>query len=123
MAAVSPSVDRATGLGVVRVSLDTSSGPVPPVGISGVARIAGTSLKVIHLVMDQTARGSTPEQVREQFPPLTLAQVYAALTYYHDHKAEFDAEIQSSLERVEQLRATTQESPIRKKLRAIGKLA
>ena len=53
---------------------------------AGVARVAGTRLKVIHLVMDQAAHGSTPEQMQGQFPPLTLAQIYAALTYYHDHK-------------------------------------
>jgi hypothetical protein len=35
----------------------------------------------------------------------------------------FDAEIQRSFERVEQLRAKAGESPMRKRLRAMGKLA
>jgi multidrug efflux pump subunit AcrA (membrane-fusion protein) len=40
VAAVSPAVDRATGLGSMRISLETpASGPRPPVGVAGVARI------------------------------------------------------------------------------------
>jgi RND family efflux transporter MFP subunit len=39
VAAVSPAVDRATGLGSIRITLDTSAGPLPPVGVTGVARI------------------------------------------------------------------------------------
>ncbi len=39
VAAVSPAVDRATGLGSIRIALDTSAGPLPPVGVTGVARI------------------------------------------------------------------------------------
>jgi RND family efflux transporter MFP subunit len=40
VSAVSPAVDRSTGLGVVRVELDLSRGASPPVGMFGVARIA-----------------------------------------------------------------------------------
>lgn len=39
VAAVSPAVDRATGLGVVRVSLDLAHGVAPPVGVTATARI------------------------------------------------------------------------------------
>ena len=37
---VAPAVDRATGLGAVRIALDLSGGPAPPVGVYGTARIA-----------------------------------------------------------------------------------
>ncbi len=37
---VSPSVDRATGLGMVRVRLDSSQAKLPPIGLFGTARIA-----------------------------------------------------------------------------------
>ncbi len=39
VAAVSPAVDRATGLGSIRIALETRAGPLPPVGVTGVARI------------------------------------------------------------------------------------
>ena len=53
---------------------------------------------------------------------LSLGQIHAALGYYYDHKAEFDAEIQHSLKGVEERRAKTDESPIRKTLRVTGKV-
>src|SRR5439155_15499103 len=59
----------------------------------GIARVAGTRMKVIHLVMDKMAHNASPEEMQREFPHLTLAQVYAALTYYHDHKPELDAHI------------------------------
>jgi RND family efflux transporter MFP subunit len=37
--AVSPAVDRSTGLGVVRVGLDLTSGARPPIGLLGTARV------------------------------------------------------------------------------------
>jgi RND family efflux transporter MFP subunit len=39
VAAVSPAVDRGTGLGSIRVSLAAGAGPRPPVGVTGIARI------------------------------------------------------------------------------------
>jgi uncharacterized protein (DUF433 family) len=83
---------------------------------TGVARVAGTRLKVIHLVMDKMAHGSTPEQMRQQFPPLSLSQIHAALTYYYDHKAELDAQIQQGLREAEALRAQAQDQPGREQL-------
>jgi hypothetical protein len=40
VAAVAPAVDRTTGLGVVRVTLNLTSGAAPPVGVTGTARVA-----------------------------------------------------------------------------------
>jgi hypothetical protein len=57
------------------------------------------------------------------YPHLSIGQIHAALAYYHDHKSDFDAEIQHSLKRAEQMRATASESPLRKRLHAMGKLA
>ena len=43
--------------------------------------------------------GETPESIVEKvLPHLTLAQVYDALSYYHDHKAEIDLELAESTE-------------------------
>ena len=62
-------------------------------------------------------------RIHFQHPHLSLGQIHAALAYYYDRKADFDAEIQRSVERVAQLRSEASESPIRKRLRAMGKLA
>jgi uncharacterized protein (DUF433 family) len=76
-----------------------------------VARIGGSRIKVMHLVMEAMANGYTPQQLHEQHPHLKLAQIYAALTYYHDHKEQFDRQIEESTQRVDRLRAEAGESP------------
>ena len=57
---------------------------------NGVAKVAGKRTRVIDIVLDTQAYGLSPDQIREQHPDLTLAQIYAALAYYHDHKRELD---------------------------------
>jgi len=88
----------------------------------GVAWIDETKTKVIEVALDQIAHGWSPEEIHFQHSHLSLGQIHAALGYYYDHKAEMDAEIQRSLARVDELRRQAGESPIRKKLRAMGKL-
>src|SRR3954447_21974357 len=88
----------------------------------GVAWIDSTSTKVIEVALDQIAHGWSAEEIHFQHPHLSLGQIHAALAYYYDHKAEMDAEIQRSLARVNELRQQAGDSPIRKKLRAMGKL-
>ena len=88
----------------------------------GVARIAGSRVKVIHLVMHKTANGWTVEQLQAQFPHLTPAQVHAALAYYYDHQAELDAQIQASIREDEEAARLAGETPVVQRLRALGYL-
>ena len=71
-------------------------------------------------------QGMRPEEMIVQYPSLNLAQVHAALAYYYDHKAEMDADIQRTLEEVDQIKAEIDrlqgEPPLIKKLRAMGQL-
>jgi uncharacterized protein (DUF433 family) len=87
-----------------------------------VAWIDDTNVKVIEVVLDKLAHGSTPEEMHLQYPHLSLAQIHAALTYYYDHQTELDAEIARQLEEVDELAADAQDSPIRRRLREAGKL-
>ena len=88
----------------------------------GVAWIDETNIKVVEVVMDKLAYGWSPEEIHFQHPNLSLAQIHAALTYYYDHQAEFDARIQESLRSYERLRAENLDSPLRKRLRELGAL-
>jgi uncharacterized protein (DUF433 family) len=90
---------------------------------AGVAWIDETNVKVIEVVLDKLAHGSSPEEMHLQYPHLSLAQIHAALAYYYDHKAELDAEIERRLDEAERLRAAAGESPVVKRLRAAGKLS
>jgi uncharacterized protein (DUF433 family) len=58
----------------------------------GRPRLAGTGVTVRSIVI-WYQQGSTPEQIVHQFGHLTLAQVYAALAYYHANRDEIDADL------------------------------
>jgi len=87
-----------------------------------VAWIDQTNIKVIEVVMDKMTHGSSPEEMHFQYPHLSLAQIHAALAYYDDHQAEIDPQIQQSLRTFEQARVQAGDSPLRKRLRELGKL-
>jgi len=89
----------------------------------GVAWIDDTNTKVIEVAQDMIAHGWSPEEIHFQHSHLSLAQIYSALGYYYDHQAEFDATIQESLRRVSELHEQAAESPLRKRLRELGRLA
>lgn len=72
----------------------------------GAPFIAGTTMKVVELVMAQMAYGWSPEELLFQHPYLSLGQIYAALAYYWDHKAAMDADIARRSQLVEALRRT-----------------
>ena len=88
----------------------------------GVPRIAGSRSRVIDIVMEREANSWTPEQIHEQHPDLSLAQIYAAFAYYYAHQEELDAAIAEGVARAAALREQSGESPIVKRLRAQGKL-
>ncbi len=71
----------------------------------GVAYIAGTRIKVRHIAIARTEQGMTAEEMQEAWPHLSLAQLYAALAWYLDHKAQVDEEIAEADRYVEDLRA------------------
>jgi uncharacterized protein (DUF433 family) len=85
-----------------------------------VPMIAGTTMKVIELVLDRIAYGWSPEELRFQHPYLTMGQIYSALAYYADHQEELDADIQRRLEFVDQLQRTMTPSPLIARLKAKG---
>jgi uncharacterized protein (DUF433 family) len=88
----------------------------------GLAWIDETNVKVIEVVLDKLAHASSPEEMHFQYPHLSLSQIYAALSYYHDHQAEIDSQIQRGVEQYKSLKSQADESPIQKRLRAMGKL-
>lgn len=50
--------------------------------------IAGTRIGVEDIYACHDLRGMTPDEIVSAYPHLTLAQVYAALAYFHDHAHE-----------------------------------
>jgi uncharacterized protein (DUF433 family) len=51
----------------------------------GKPRIAGHRIRVEDIVVWHERLGFSPDEIVSQYPSLSLADVYAALSYYHDH--------------------------------------
>ena len=64
--------------------------------------IKGTGFRVSDVVVNRYDNGHSPEAIAELFR-LNLAQVYAALTYYHLNKDEIDVQIRDDEEEAGQL--------------------
>lgn len=54
--------------------------------------IAGTGITV-HRIAIWYRLGHNPEEIASRYGHLTVAQVYAALAYYHANQAEIEADI------------------------------
>jgi uncharacterized protein (DUF433 family) len=83
-----------------------------------VPTIAGTTMKVVELVLDHLAYGWSPEELHFQHPDLSMGQIYSALAYYWDHKAELDQDLERRLQLIDQLRQTTKPTPLAERLKA-----
>jgi uncharacterized protein (DUF433 family) len=89
---------------------------------TGRAWIDDTNVKVIEVVLDKIAYGWDAEKIHEEQPHLSLAQVHAALSYYYDHKATIDSEIEAQLRNVAEASARANSPALLARLRASGKL-
>jgi uncharacterized protein (DUF433 family) len=84
----------------------------------GVPMIAGTTMKVIELVLEREAYGWSPEEIHFQHPYLSLGKIYSALAFYADHKDELNEDILRRQNRVDELRQAMPISPLVNRLKA-----
>ena len=61
----------------------------------GKACIRSTRIRVLDIVSATERLGLSPDEICDQYPELTLAQVHSALAYYYDHREEIQADIES----------------------------
>ena len=69
---------------------------VTPGVCGGKPRIAGHRIKVQDIVIWHERMAMSPDEIVYNYPTITLADVYAALAYYHDHREEIRQDIESS---------------------------
>ena len=63
----------------------------------GKACIDGTRIRVLDLVC-LFRDGVSPQEMLGAYPSLNLAQVYAALSYYHENSQEIDSDLERDRE-------------------------
>jgi uncharacterized protein (DUF433 family) len=67
--------------------------------------IAGHRIRVMDIVLWHEKRGYSPNEIVDMFPGITLADLYAALTYYFDNRQEIEDEFKKSDEWSEWVKA------------------
>jgi uncharacterized protein (DUF433 family) len=85
------------------MAIHTTSIVCTPGVCGGKPRIAGHRIKVAQVAVWHDRAHLSPDEIVAQHPGLTLADVYAALVYYHDHRDEIDSDIQAGEEAYERL--------------------
>lgn len=71
--------------------------------------VKGTRIRVWDIHVWHDLRGQSPEEIVATYPQLTLADVYAALTYYFDHQEEIHQQAQEDAAMV--AKADSQQPP------------
>src|SRR5579871_1728052 len=89
---------------------------VAPGYCGGKPHVAGHRVKVQHIAVWHERQGLSPEEIVAEHPALTLADVYAALSYYGDHREQIDADIRADEEFVAGLKEKSPRRPDRQVL-------
>ena len=82
------------------------------------ARITGHRIRVLDVVIWDEKQGMSPDGIVSQYPTLTLADVYAALAYYLDHRDEIDQAIAQEDALAEEI-CRTHTGPLEEKLKRL----
>jgi len=78
---------------------------IDPNKCGGKPCIAGTRIRVWDVHVWHHLRGWSAEQIVNEFPQLTLADVYAALAYYMDHREAIEQQAREDEEYVARMKA------------------
>ncbi len=81
----------------------------------GKACIAGTRIRVQDIYVWHELQGTSADEIVSRFEHITMADVYAALAYPWDHRAEIQRDVQEEMAFVEQMKLK-HASPLRDKL-------
>jgi uncharacterized protein (DUF433 family) len=84
------------------------------------ARIAGRRVRVMDVAIWSERMGMSPDDIVDDHPSLTLADVHAALAYYWDHRDEIEREIVEDRAAIAEYRRRLGPGPLAEKLRRRG---
>jgi uncharacterized protein (DUF433 family) len=74
--------------------------------------IAGTRIRVYDIYVWHELHGQSADEIVSNFPQITLAQVHAALSYYHDHREEIHRQIKADEDFADSLRTKADSGPL-----------
>jgi uncharacterized protein (DUF433 family) len=77
---------------------------ITPGTCGGKPRIAGHRIRVEDVVVWHERMGLSADEIVRRYPQLKLAEIYAALAYYYDHREEIDAQMEADEKFIEEMR-------------------
>jgi uncharacterized protein (DUF433 family) len=77
---------------------------VTPGTCGGKPRVSGTRIRVQDIVIWHERMNLSADEIASQYPQVSLAAVYAALAYYHDHREQIDQQMAQGQALVEELK-------------------
>lgn len=80
--------------------------------------VAGSRIRVQDVYVWHELQGLSADEIVSRYPQLTMSDVYAALSYYWDHRDEIQRQMTADDEFVLQMKEQ-HGSPLRQKLRGI----
>ncbi len=87
----------------------------------GVCRVAGTRVTLLTLV-DAFQEGASPEEIYQEYPSVSLADVYAVIAFYLNHRDEIDSYLETVRQQeakvIEQIKSRSLLAEIRQRLLA-----
>lgn len=88
------------------LSLEPTAVPLS-MNSDGVVRVGGTRV-TLDTVIAAFSEGATAEEIVQQYPSLTLADVYEVLGYYLRHRAVVDEYLRQREQHAETIRASNE---------------
>lgn len=85
-------------------SVSTEHLEMTPGTCGGKPRIKGRRITVEHIAIWHERMAMSVHEIANEYEGITLADIYAALSYYWDHREQIDAEIKADEEFVEKMR-------------------
>ena len=80
--------------------------------------VAGTRIRVQDIYVWHDLQGQSADEIVSRFPQLTMADVYAALAYYWDHRDEIQRQMQEQAAFVAEMKQK-HPSPLKQKLKGM----
>ena len=77
---------------------------ITPGVCGGKPRIVGHHIRVQDIAVWHEFQGLSPDEIVAQFPQITLADIYAAFSYYHDHREEIHRQMEEAEKLAERLK-------------------
>lgn len=85
---------------------------ITPGVCGGKPRVAGTRIRVQDVYVWHELQGKSADAIVADFPQLQVADVYAALAYFWDHRAEIEQQMRADEDFVTKTRAALGPGPL-----------